>query len=346
MRCLINQLGGSDRFLHRAARRSIKSIEDRAIKDPQSNAPIIKALLTEPSGDINFDKVTKTEVVRTIVSGTKTSGWKQLIILFEQLIARPELQEERAAASRRLAIADLLSSALQNRDIEDTLIDINKDGNLVISSMLDLFARYAYYDLENAGQARPDPPISQSTRQIFRTRISSCLGHLMSKSSGAYVYGYHLIQNIRETHRSQEFGKPLLEIDGVLSQTIIKAFKVVEKVNLQAQTEITEAPIRNYMQSIILLYSLTILQMYNEDADSVTMLEELNEIFEAEVTSKSLKNGSTALVEILLSLSSRPSQLFRRLAQQVFASCASDINETGLQSIIKVRTNPIMFILG
>ena len=346
MRCLINQLGSPDRFLHRAARKSIKSAIERATIDSDSAALIVKALLTEPFGDINFDKITKTEAIKTIISQIEKPGWEQLTSVFEQLIMQSNAQEEKLTASMRLNIADQLSSALKSREKNEHVgLDGTKNEDFVVSSILGIFVKYAYFDLDNASQTKVNPPISQSTRQIFRTRISSCLNHLMAKSIEAHIYAYQLIQTIREIQRDPEHGKPLLEIDGVLSGTITKSFEILDKASLEAQEESHEILNKQYLRSITLLFSLTILQIYNEDPDSVTMLEELNDIFEEYVNKKSQSIASGALVDILLSYSSRQSQLFSRLAQQVFTSFATEIDEIGLQSMVKVRTNPIVSIL-
>lgn len=46
--------------------------------------------------------------------------------------------------------------------------------------------------------------------------------------------------------------------------------------------------------------------------------------------------ASDILVEILLSFASKPSQLFRRMGQQVFGAFCSQITATGLQSLVSV----------
>ncbi len=87
---------------------------------------------------------------------------------------------------------------------------------------------------------------------------------------------------------------------------------------------------------------MTILQVYNGDADAASMLEELdfcyNKIFGDKKSKKEeeTSEASDALVEILLSFASKPSQLFRRMSEQVFTAFAPNVTATGLESLISV----------
>jgi DNA polymerase phi len=90
-----------------------------------------------------------------------------------------------------------------------------------------------------------------------------------------------------------------------------------------------------------LLYSMTILQVFNGDADAVSMLNELDFCYSKLWGKKKSEkedefDASNALVEILLSFASKPSQLFRRIGEQVFGVFAPQITADGLQSLISV----------
>lgn len=90
-----------------------------------------------------------------------------------------------------------------------------------------------------------------------------------------------------------------------------------------------------------LLYSMTILQVYNGDTDAVSMLDELKFCYSKFLGHKKSKHedapeASDALVEILLSFASKQSQLFRRTSEQVFGAFADQVTATGLQSMVSV----------
>lgn len=90
-----------------------------------------------------------------------------------------------------------------------------------------------------------------------------------------------------------------------------------------------------------LLYSMTILQVFNGDTDAVSMLDELDFCYsklwgKKKSDKEDQVDASNALVEILLTFASKPSQLFRRISEQVFGVFAPRITTDGLQSLISV----------
>lgn len=85
---------------------------------------------------------------------------------------------------------------------------------------------------------------------------------------------------------------------------------------------------------------MTILQVYNGDADAVSMLDELQFCYSKfvgdEESQEETSDASDTLVEILLSFASKQSQLFRRMSEQVFGAFADKVTATGLESLISV----------
>lgn len=86
---------------------------------------------------------------------------------------------------------------------------------------------------------------------------------------------------------------------------------------------------------------MTILQVYNGDGDAVSMLDELGFCYSKFLGDKKSEkedtsDASDALVEILLSFASKPSQLFRRMSEQVFTVFADQVTADGLESLISV----------
>ena len=342
MRCLTNQLASPERYLHRTADRTTKAMVARARTHLDFSSPILKALLTSPHGDVNFDKLTKTKTVETLLSQAENSNFEQLGAIYDELILRPGVQDEREAASRRLIIADQLASAVRNMHIESKVQKLESTSqHVIIRSFLSLLAKYAYFDLEKAPSGQDNtatPPISQASRQTFRSRISSCLTHLVAQTriDPAY-YPHHLITKIHDQGENPTFAPLLLEADGRVREVINTAWERLEKVYVKGLSISPKTSARDYFQSITLLYSLILLQVYNEDPEAVIMLAELNDLFKGKLRSKiSHEKNSSALVEILLSFISKPSQLFRHLAHQVFTVCAANIDEEGLQSMITV----------
>ena len=339
MRCLTNQLASPERYLHRAAEKSIKAIIARAHSNPNTRAPIIKALLDPVTGEANFDKITKTKTVETLTSLIDDPAFEQVVEIYENLILRPGVEDEKTAASRRQSAADQLVSAVRSLQLHPTKDGLAKsECTLNTRRILALLARFAYFDVDNASDDRgisPNPKVSQASQEMFRTRISSCLSSLVAKSVGEPShFAYELVCDIRSGAENTKHPSTLNADDNVRN-LLNEAWQVLSKVHTQSSLGL-DAEMR-YFCALELLYSLTILQVHNEEADAVGILVELNDNFKPLLHKKKRPRDSAMLIEILLSFIARPSQLFRRLSQQVFTACASELDDTALQSMIKVR---------
>ena len=341
MRCLINQLASQERYLHRAAERSIKALIARARLNPNARAPILKAILDPDKGDINFDKITKTKTVEYLISSVDDQAFEQVVDVYEDLILRPGVEDEKAAMSRRQSAADQLVSAIKSIQ-QPTGEDLANSQCLVsIRRILAVFAKYAYFDVENVQDNQglsPSPKMSQASREMFRSRISSCLSSLIAKAIGQPSYfAYELVSCIHGREENTEHPNAALNADENVRSVLKASWQILRKVHSQSSL-IPDVEARFY-RALELLYSLTIIQVYNEEADAVGILIELNNSFNPLLHKKKPPQDSVTLVEILLSFIAKPSQLFRRLAQQVFTACASELDDFALQSMIKVSNS-------
>ena len=88
-----------------------------------------------------------------------------------------------------------------------------------------------------------------------------------------------------------------------------------------------------HIRALQLMYSLVMLQLYNGDSDALSILADLGALCD-----RMAENGEDLelLVDLLLSLLSKPSALSRKLAQQVFAVFSSDLTAASLQLLFDV----------
>ena len=338
MRCLINQLASQERYLHRAAERSIKALIARARLNPNARAPILKAVLDPEKGDINFDKITKTKTVEFLISSVNDPTFEQVTEVYEDLILRPGVEDDKAATSRRQSAADQLVSAVKSIQ-QPTEEDLAKSQCLVsIRRILAVLAKYAYFDVDNVQCNRglsPSPKVSQASREMFRTRISSCLSSLVAKPIGQPSYfAYELVCSIHGREENMEHPNTVLNADENVRSVLKAAWQILRKLHSQS-SHIPDVEARFY-RALELLYALTIIQVHNEEADAVGILVELNNSFNPLLHEKKPPRDSATLIEILLSFIAKPSLLFRRLAQQVFTACAPELDDSALQSMIGV----------
>ena len=347
MRCFINQLASSDRYLHRSAEKAAKSINARIESEPGVAMKVLACLLRPPNGRINFDQVTKTKTVEKLLAQINDLDLSDLLQMYSAIIMKPNAQDEKVAAVERQIAADHLLSVVRTRHaIADTHSALRSEPTLFVQQVLALLAKYAYFDQTSEttlASMRCSPPIPETTRSVFRGRISSCLIHILAKSAQPAGFVYEIIDYIRSQEASEEGLLLTLEHDVSVTKSINKGWMILQKVHAKAIS--AQAPKKRLLGAFELLYALTLLQVYNGDADAVSMLDDLKDCYDSLIKHKSRSHeaGSDGLVEILLSFVAKPSSLFRRLASQVFSTCTNDISESGLQSMIKVHS-PYIFL--
>ena len=346
LRCLINQLSAQNRYLHRIAEKTIKVIHSRVEKKPQIAAVVVLALIGS-NGQINFDVQTKTKTIEKLLAYVQPNALSKIIIPFlDNLIVRPQVQDQKIASIRRQQVADHLVSVVRSVSIVKGAGTSRYDD--AVLEILSSFVKFAYFDLvtregyqngrephaANTLNDLPEPMITDDSRQMFSSRINSCLTHL-SRADPAY-YAYNVVRTIQHYEMDQGI-RPYLQVDDAVQHRIRQAWRVLDKVHTKQQS--APAARKNYLAAFKMLYSITILQVYNSDTEAVGLLDELKQCYDSLIKHKikgGQDEGSEVLIEILLSLVSRPSLLFRRLAQQVFSACTSIVNANGLQSMFKV----------
>ncbi|KAI7972424.1 hypothetical protein EIK77_008887 [Talaromyces pinophilus] len=327
VRCLMNQLAVEDRYLHRMAVKAAKTIQKRVSKEPSFAAVAVKGLL---SGSLQFDQITKTKTVEKIVLEADAESLQKIIERLERLIATPGVEEAKAAVSSRQYLADIFVSVVRTRS------SAGEEYRPVLQYILSILVRYAYFGGEQGGA---NPAISSATQELFRNRINSCLNSLISNIQDPAEVAYAVVRQIRDLQKSEEYGKFIIEIDGTIAESVDAAFKSLKKLSSKVKQDdkVKDASV----QAFRLVYSLTILQVYNGDADAVSMLDELAFCYskfwgDSKSKKEDRSDASNALVEILLSFASKPSKLFRRMSEQVFGVFADQITADGLQSLISV----------
>lgn len=91
-------------------------------------------------------------------------------------------------------------------------------------------------------------------------------------------------------------------------------------------------------EGFMLLYSLTLLQVYNGEGDAVMMLDDLDASRKAmsKKQKETTTEGQDAFVEIVLSFIGNSRTLFRRIGEEAFSIFASEISADGLRSLTDI----------
>ncbi|KAJ7219138.1 DNA polymerase phi-domain-containing protein [Mycena pura] len=180
MRSWINHLSHPDRYLHKVAIQVATDILAFVQKQPQLGFALILQL-TGVNGSQQFDKLTKSKTVETILASMNADGIKSYINhLIAQVNPQPDVDraDTQAIDSRRAWIIDQLSALIRNGAVP-------KDDEWTMN-ILDWLALHGLFLLKKKSekspflglQKLPSPPLSDSLRQQCRSRLLSCLADL------------------------------------------------------------------------------------------------------------------------------------------------------------------------
>ncbi|KAJ5653717.1 hypothetical protein N7490_000720 [Penicillium lividum] len=333
VRCLTNQLAVEDRYLHRMAVKASKAIQSRVSKEPGFASAAVRGLMGS-NGAVNFDQATKTKTIEKIVADANIEALEDIVPLFEKLINRPEESDDKLAASNRQFIAGLLLSVVRAKASTGNSEESEDDFQSTLEQILSILVRFAYFPNTANASTAPQPALSQATQEMLRNRINSSLNSLLASQKYASSIPYAVVKQIRDAAKSEEYGRFIINIDDKLQESIKTAFKSLKKLSSKEKKGETSS-----ISAFKLLYSMTVLQVYNGDPDAVSMLDELEFCYSKimdDQDSEDASDASDALVEILLSFASKQSQLFRRMSEQVFGAFADQVSETGLESLISI----------
>jgi DNA polymerase phi len=334
-RCIINQRAGAQRYLFDAAKAALNSVVARSKQDPSATAGLIQGLIEE--GAANFDQATKTKTIETLLSQSNAEALAGIVDFIQKLMRKPNVKhgEQAQADAQRRMLADLLLSIVRTHKeptdlfVKQDLKQKNAAPAAWLNTVLDTFIELGY--CEPAESDEVSPALSDSSKSICRTRLSSCVAQLMNlplADASSAVYG--LLKALRSSKRSYFQSSASKETKALLKRT--------DKAIQDAQDKVAKTKNQSKAataQAFALLFAMSVFQIYNEEPDAVPVLEDLHAC--AGDWGKDTDSASV-LVELLLSFVSKQSALFRKLAEQVFSAFTGSLNADGLQSMLDILT--------
>ncbi|THW91439.1 hypothetical protein D6D15_03852 [Aureobasidium pullulans] len=323
MRCIINQRAGQDRYLHEAAKGPLSQMVARSKADQESIPVMLKGLLSG-NGAVDFDRLTKSKTAEDLFARAKDESAKDALTLLQQLSAKPNAEDQPQADLKRRLLADMMLNMARKQQAEE-----GKDNGSIASLVLSMVP-FGYADA-SAGALKASPPLSEASQEMFRSRLMSCLNHILSaRMDTDFAILEKVVEEVKTVDAASKTGLRTKADEEIVNnlETAHKTLKALKKLE-QKQKESKKAPLRAFKA----LYALSILLVYNGEADVVPVLEDLELCYQSW---KKSEDASVMLVEILLSFISKPSAVYRKIAQQVFEAFSSQLDAEGLQSMLDI----------
>lgn len=306
--CLMNQAAKQDRYLHRAATKALKAIEQAADAD-RDLVPVIIQFLLGKQGAYNFDQRSNSKTVDKLLHLTRPQHAQEVIKALRHLVLKSEGD---GAENHILVYADYL---FRLASIVPTEADAkNAINGSVGGPALQDFARLAY---PKAGETVPG--LTEKTTPILRQKLTAALAKFVKRPED-FAEFCNAIMLIDSSS---------VDMDEELQAELLEALEMLQQLTNPKQAKGNRS---NAYQGLALLYAVAILQLYNAEPDAVDILHDLRQCHEKLLSKQKGEDGdvSALLVEILLAMVARPSSLMRQTADRVFEAFTSLMTEEAL----------------
>ncbi|KAF2968826.1 hypothetical protein GQX73_g4783 [Xylaria multiplex] len=302
-----------DRYLHRAALKTLQSMEKAVEAQPELLIPILGELIGK-SGLYDFDQRTASKTIEGLLQWvTPTNSKKVLKLLREPVLNLKKAPDD--TEKLRQVYADYIFKMTAQAKVSAIGTD-DADSKSALELGIKELTSCAY-----SLQEEFTPPLSEKTRDTFRNRLASAFSKV-TKQHNNTRYLCDAISSMKPT--------------AVAMSDEIEAKR---KGALKAMAKLLKSPSKSSYSSgdlssgLALLYATALLQLYNGVPDALSILDDLESCSEK---MKSKEAGaSELLVEILLALVSRQSPMMRQISEQVFEAFASHLSSEALQLLIE-----------
>ncbi|EJD46060.1 hypothetical protein AURDEDRAFT_63592 [Auricularia subglabra TFB-10046 SS5] len=183
MRTWINHLSHPDRYLHKIAKQVALDVQKLVAKDPRAGFALVLELLGR-NGNRQFDQITRTKTVESILSSMNASGIQEYVDHLLGQIGDAEADSDaKSIEFKRLWIIDQLAILVRNGAVP-------KD-DACVKTILDFFVVHGFFELKKKSAKSsiaclchvPEPPFSDELRKECRSRLLAALADLLTFTS-------------------------------------------------------------------------------------------------------------------------------------------------------------------
>ncbi|WWC68679.1 uncharacterized protein I206_102613 [Kwoniella pini CBS 10737] len=350
MRCWMNNLSSSDRYLHKAAMQIAKKVQEVTKENSQVGFTLLSQLVGK-HGRTDFDKVTKTKTVESIMGSLNVEGTRDYVKYLQDIIvSSDENLDSVRVDERRLWALDQLLALSRNGSVP-------KDDEW-ITSVVEFLLVHGFFLIRKANKKSlisalhtiPKPALSEPTAAACRSRLSSCLVELTTASvsqrasddsktprqQGCDISGRLWLRRALDTLSTLEKDSKYVEITAEADEEIVGLRKQALST-LDALEKVKEDRKEIAKGSEIIL-AFFVLQTYDEVEDALELLENANsairQLFDLPSISEDSEEDDHApidsLLDVLIALLDKGSNDLRNLANLVFALISTALTEASM----------------
>lgn len=349
MTCLVNAFKGDDRYLQRTANKAMQSLQKRVDAEPTAAATLLEDLL-RGTKFIDFDKITRTKTIEKLLSMGDATAQSDIVQTLHDIISMggTEAPEVAALQCRQVILLQgrffaQFMSRPENIELISAKLSSHAKPLKVLEDLPPLEVLKSWIGIAYA-PSNFDPELSEETRGLAKSKLSTGLEQTLK----AGLLGKHLLRSAIGEIRFQErrFEQTVVAFDPAIRSILDQGWQRFESLGASWDRGSVLAKLNNkstpFEEGLLLLYCLTLFQVYNGDAEAVEILEDLlgyhdhSEQISSKTGVRNSEDQSDALIEILLSFASKPSKFLRRMINIIFEGIAPQVTSKGLESLVRI----------
>lgn len=365
MRSWMNNLSSADRHLHKAAVQAARSVQEHVKAHPAAGFTLLSQLVGK-HGRPDFDKVTKTKTVESIMASLTLDGVDKYVAYLESVLHGTGGEDDAAGVEERRTWAlDQMLALCRNGAVPK--------GDAWISRVLDDMLVHGLFLVRKADKKSkivalrsvPKPALSETTAATARARFFSAIVEVTSAQkdkegekdktttpTGTDAAGKLWLTRALETVAALEGDKSVELVTDADDE--IKAIRSDALAGVASLRRNAGAENEALARGAEILVSFLVLQTYDEVEDALDMLDEavqaVKTLFPEKKKTRKGKKGAEevdadapppmdALLDVLIALLDKSSADLRTLANLVFAMLAPAMTASSVEHLVAVSSH-------
>ena len=336
MRTWVNQLSVPDRLLHSMAQKTVSLVGEAVKRSPTAGIALVTQLTGE-HGRQNFDRVTHTKTIESILSSLDEEGLQRYLAYLRDVIYAPT----------SVAPEDAKSIAMQRQSACDQMLGLVR-SHLVQSSsgwvrdVLIFFAGHGYYAVKNPPKGPwsgilqvPTVPFTDTLREVCRSRLQACLIELSEPDERGTPWCLAVMDMLDTMEKDHKHftttARPIAQ------ERIQRAKSMLHQMRNAFKKEKNEIR-KMHLRAFEVLLASVLLVTFEDNDDAPDMVEPVVDaaklLFFDDKASQREVDGMELLTDALIGLLEISSAFLRSMTIQVFSAFSSSMTRASLNHLV------------
>lgn len=329
MRTWINHLSDKDRLLHAMAIKTVSVVSDAVKRNQTAGVALVTQLLGE-HGRQNFDRITHTKTIESILASLDESGVQQYLAYLRSIAYAPAASDDaKYITSQRQWVCDQMLALIRS--------NLMPKAHVWVQDVIVFLLGFGYFNIAAALPApwqhviqKPAVPFSEDTQAMCRARFLSCLSELKGDVEGRpwVLHAYDTFVQMDKSKAFKSLAEPVnrqrMDAGAGIMRTLKKAAKA-------------QGDDRKRILAFEKLLAAVIFVAHEDEEDAPDMIEPLGDAAKLLFIEKPRSGIQPieVLIDSLIDLFEVSSAFLRSVVCSTFTEFSDEVNEPALLRLVE-----------